>query len=99
MEMDATTAFALCVAINRAVPTAVVSAMEVERLKTALQVSAQEHEAFVAAEREREERRNEQIEQALEGLDQGVCTLRVLARVLYIVATSSLPITPPAPCQ
>jgi len=84
MEMDAASAFALSVAIDRAVPSAVVSAIEVERLKTALRVSEQEHQALLTAECERKMR----IEQALEGLEQGVHPLRILFRVLHIIACS-----------
>ena len=93
--MDATTAFALSVAIDRAVPPALEVAMEVERLKAALQVSVQEHKAFVAAERDMFKRRNELINEALDRLEQGVRPMRVLWDVVYIIATSVPP--PPAP--
>ena len=88
MEMDVEAAFAVSVAIDRAVPCALASALENEKLKTALQKSAQEHEAFRIAEREKAERRNKQIDRAVDGLSEGVPSLQVLARVLYIIATS-----------
>ena len=84
--MDAAAAFALSVAIDRAVPPTLEVAMEVERLK-----------AFVAAERDRCKRRNGLINEALDRLEQGVCPMRVLWDVVYIVATSDPP--PPAPWQ
>jgi hypothetical protein len=88
MEMDAAAAFALSVAIDRAVPCALAPALENERLKTALQKSAQEHEAFRIAECEKVERRNKQIDQAVDRLSEGVPSLQVLVRVLYIIAVS-----------
>ena len=58
------------------------------KVEHGIQKSAQEHEAFRIAEREKVERRNKQIDQAVDRLSEGVPSLQVVARVLYIIATS-----------
>jgi len=89
--MDATAAIALSVAIDRVVPPALELAMEVERLKAALQVSVGEHKAFVLLERNMFNRRLTLISEALDRWEQGAEPGLVLRDVVHIAATSSPP--------
>jgi len=81
--MDATAAIALSVAIDRAVPPALELAMEVERLKAALQVSVQKHRAFVVAECDKCKHINALIREALDRLGQGVDTRLIVWDLVF----------------
>jgi hypothetical protein len=93
--MDATTAVALSVAIDRAVPPALEAAMEVERLKAALQVSVGEHKAFVLLQRNMFNRRLTLISEALDRWERGAEPGLVIWDLVNIAITASPP--PPVP--
>jgi hypothetical protein len=90
--MDATTAVALSVAIDRAVPPALEAAMEVERLKAELQLSTQKHLAFVRAECDRCDDITALVREALDRLQEGVDNRQVFWGLVFgVLAATETP--------